>query len=95
MSSSSHSRVAAVLGAVLLACVAAPASALGSGASTLATPLSARVLNAPNPVLGADNRMHLAYELELSDLFPFRVTVSGVQAQANGRRSGCRSPARA
>jgi len=77
-------------GVVLGLCVLAPAAALGGSGVDVATPLSARVLNAPNPVLGADNRMHLAYELELSDLFPVSVKVSSVQALANGKAIGAR-----
>jgi hypothetical protein len=72
---------------VVVGCVLAPAGALGS-AGVVGTPLIARVLNAPNPVLGADNRMHLAYELELSDLFPVSVKLSRVQALADGKPIG-------
>lgn len=54
----------------------------------MATPLAARVLDAPNPVLGADNRMHLVYEIQLSDLFPLSVKLNSVQAFANRRPIG-------
>jgi hypothetical protein len=79
---------AIVVGVLVLSAAAAPATALGKGPTEVAVPLSARVLNVPNPVLGADNRMHLAYELELSDLYPFSVTLRGVQAEADGRPIG-------
>jgi len=52
------------------------------------TPLSARVLHAPEPVRGGDGREHLVYELVLSNAsaFPPRaVTVRKVVAEAGGK----------
>jgi hypothetical protein len=52
------------------------------------TPLSARVLHAPEPVRGGDGREHLVYELVLSNesAFPPRaVTVRKVVATAGGK----------
>ncbi|MGH2940750.1 MAG: hypothetical protein ACRDPE_21825, partial [Solirubrobacterales bacterium] len=52
------------------------------------TPLSARVLHAPEPVRGGDGLEHLVYELVVSNdaLFPPRaVTVRKVIATAAGR----------
>ncbi|MBS1678070.1 MAG: M23 family metallopeptidase [Actinobacteria bacterium] len=52
------------------------------------TPLSARVLHAPEPVRGGDGREHLVYELVLSNdsVFPPRaVTVRKVVATAEGK----------
>ena len=68
---------------------AAPGSAVAASvASDHFTPLSARVLHAPEPVRGGDGREHLAYELVLTDnsAFPPRpVTVRKVIATAGGK----------
>jgi len=77
----------------VLALLAVAATAPGSadaapGAGDNFTPLSARVLHAPEPVRGGDGREHLAYELVLTNnsAFPPRpVTVREVIAKAGGR----------
>ena len=64
----------------------APASA--SATTDNFTPLSARVLHAPEPVRGGDGREHLAYELVLTNnsVFPPRpVVVRKVIATAGGK----------
>ena len=50
------------------------------------TIVTGAVLNAPNPVLGADNRRHLAYELRLQNSGSFPVALSRLDAL--DRRSG-------
>ena len=50
------------------------------------TIVTGAVLDAPNPVLGADNRRHLAYEVRLQNGAPFPVTLRRLDAL--DRRSG-------
>jgi hypothetical protein len=42
------------------------------------SPIEARTLKAPHPVLGADDRLHLAYELSLVNSSPLLVTVEKI-----------------
>ncbi|MBS1893119.1 MAG: hypothetical protein JST59_17615, partial [Actinobacteria bacterium] len=75
--------VALVVAALLSTWIASPAAA-----EDHFTPLSARVLHAPEPVRGGDGREHLVYELVVSNesAFPPRaVTVREVVATAGGR----------
>ncbi|MBS1886827.1 MAG: M23 family metallopeptidase [Actinobacteria bacterium] len=68
-----------------LALIAAPGRAI---AADHFTPLSARVLHAPEPVRGGDGRMHLAYELVLANdsaFPPGPVTVRRIIARAAGK----------
>jgi hypothetical protein len=78
---------AGVLSAVLVAVGAvAPASATSSApaggsaapphVSEAFTLVVGTVLAPPNAVLGADNRRHLAYELQLLNVAPFPVTLN-------------------
>src|SRR5690242_14176630 len=50
------------------------------------TIVTGAVLNAPNPVLGADNRRHLAYEVRLQNSGSFPVALRRLDAL--DRRSG-------
>lgn len=45
------------------------------------SPIEAFVLNSPRPVLGADDRVHLAYELSLVNRSPLMVTVDRISVQ--------------
>jgi hypothetical protein len=80
-------------GARALAGLALALGALGIAAGPAAaedhfTPLSARVLHAPEPVRGGDGREHLVYELVVSNesAFPPRpITVRKVVATAGGK----------
>ena len=85
-------RVAAVLiagVAVLAGCTAAPAATPAPSipepaAAEQFTPLLASVLNPPIPVPTTDGRVHLAYELLLSNVLSQAVTVESVTAEADG-----------
>jgi murein DD-endopeptidase MepM/ murein hydrolase activator NlpD len=57
---------------------AASAQSLKSG--QILSSLSVRPLSPPNPVLGTDNRVHLAYELMVSNPGQFFVTLDKVEA---------------
>jgi hypothetical protein len=73
--------------AIALSALAAAAPGAGAAEDHF-TPLAARVLHAPEPVRGGDGRMHLAYELVVSNdsAFPPRpVTVRKVVAEAGGK----------
>jgi hypothetical protein len=70
-----------LLGAALLAPL--QAAARPDAAATL-TPLAMTVLNPPVPVLGADGRKHLAYEITIANQSRVDVTIDRVQARAGG-----------
>jgi hypothetical protein len=75
--------------AALLSTLAVLATAPVAGAATADhfTPVAARVLHAPEPVLGSDGRRHVEYELILTDdsFPPATETVKSIQATAGGR----------
>lgn len=48
------------------------------------TPVVVSALAAPIPVLGTDERIHLAYELQLTNGSPSKVTVRSIEASASG-----------
>jgi hypothetical protein len=77
-------KISILLGALLAVALIAPGSA---AAEDHFTPLTARVLHAPEPVRGGDGREHLAYELVLTNnsIFPpHPVRVRKVIATAGG-----------
>lgn len=78
--------------ALVLTVVAAAALSLPppAAASALVTPIAVTVLNRPNPVLGADRRHHLVYELKVANLSSDAVTVDSVEARAGGKPFGAR-----
>ena len=81
----------------LLAALAAGAllAPLASAApQEVLTPVIARVIATPEAVLADDNRQHLAYELELANRAPSKITVRSIQALAGGKVVGSLSGAR-
>jgi hypothetical protein len=76
------SAVLVAVGAVAPASASSPAPVGGSAAppnlNEAFTVLVGTVLAPPNPVLGADNRRHLAYELQLLNVAPFPVTLTRI-----------------
>jgi hypothetical protein len=78
----------AVAAAGSLACLIVAAPLASADRALVASPIALRVLNAPSPVVGADNRVHLVYELEISNLFPAAVILRRVQALASGKPIG-------
>jgi hypothetical protein len=52
------------------------------------TPVIARVIATPEAVLADDNRQHLAYELELANRAPSKITVRSIEALAGGKVVG-------
>lgn len=80
-----RANISILLGALVALALITPGSA---AAADNFTPLSARVLHAPEPVRGGDGREHLAYELVLTNnsAFPPRpVVVRKVVAKAGGK----------
>lgn len=62
---------------------AAPASPSPTG-QTVATPVLGRVLAAPVPVPASDGKVHLAYELQLTNTLDQDVTLTSVDVRAGG-----------
>ena len=84
-----RSAVAVVLASVLTLALAGSAAA-GPDSRAQIVPLGMSVANAPNPVLGADGRNHLAYEITIVNQSQGEVTLQSVQARAGGRPIGAR-----
>jgi hypothetical protein len=57
-------------------------------AEAVLTPLGMEIENAPNPVLGADDKYHLAYEMTIVNQTPSQVTIDRVQPRAGGEPFG-------
>lgn len=68
---------------VLSGCLA---SSIGAAAPVQLSPLTMRIERAPVPVLGADGRMHLVYELTVANLTDARVTIDRLDVR--DRRGG-------
>jgi hypothetical protein len=65
------------------------AAARGAGdATAVISPLGFYVAHPPDPVLGGDGRMHLAYEIRIANQTDLEVTLESVQATANGKPIG-------
>ncbi len=77
-----------VLIGLFLAFIAAPASARAEtvGAEEVVSPLVATPIASPNPVLGSDAKIHLAYEIVLMSMASGKVTIEKVETldAANG-----------
>jgi hypothetical protein len=80
-----------VIAALILLLIAAVRAGDGAasqpdpGPDVALTPLVASALAVPQPVAGADNRVHLAYELLLLNVSPFTVRVDSVATLDAGR----------
>lgn len=68
--------------AIALVLTGAPAGALPN-AQTVLTPITTSVLAPPQPVVGADGKTHLVYELIIQNQSSARVTVQSVEALNN------------
>jgi murein DD-endopeptidase MepM/ murein hydrolase activator NlpD len=67
--------------AAAVAClIAAPLAAQTLKPDEVLSSISARTISAPNPVLGADGRVHLAYELMVDNPSHFFITLDKVEA---------------
>jgi hypothetical protein len=79
-----------VAGAIAALATLAPVAAThGAGDATpVLSPIGMEVANAPDPVLGGDGRMHLAYEIRIANQSALEVTLDSVQALAKGKPIG-------
>ena len=89
-------RFSAIASTLLVALAAAALSAPFAAAAPkeVLTPVIARVIATPEAVLADDNRQHLAYELELANRAPQKITVRSIQALAGGKVVGSLAGAR-
>lgn len=72
--------IAALL--LLLAAVVPGTSSARPDSKAELSPVAFDVLDRPQPVLGADGRMHLSYEIEAVNQTPTTVTIERIQARA-------------
>ncbi|WP_313888611.1 hypothetical protein [Mycolicibacterium sp. CBMA 226] len=105
MARASRLTAALLLTAVLAACTPAPKSAQSSSPPTtsagaessgepIVTPVLADVVAAPVPVPATDGRVHLAYELLLTNTSPEPVSVDSIAVMGRpGRCCNCPAPA--
>jgi murein DD-endopeptidase MepM/ murein hydrolase activator NlpD len=56
-----------------------------SGGTSVFTPVAASVLRAPIPVPATDGRVHLAYELQISNILASPATINAVEVVGDGR----------
>jgi hypothetical protein len=89
MSAGPRGTVAVVLSSLVMLALAGPAAA-GPDPKAQIVPLGMSIANAPNPVLGADGRNHLAYEITIVNQTQGEVTIESVQARSRGRAIGAR-----
>lgn len=73
---------------VALAFLAAPASAIRPDGKAVLSPVAFEVVNRPSPVMGADNRRHMVYELLAVNQSPLDVDVLRIAPRAQGNRLG-------
>ena len=74
--------------ALLTALMVTSPAAAGPDEEAIIVPLGMTIENRPNPVLGADGKNHLAYEITIVNQTPSEVTIGRVQARAGGRPLG-------
>ena len=79
-----------VLLVLLLTPAGASAAATGPDRQAQIVPLGMSIEHAPHPVLGADRRNHLAYEITIVNQTEGEVTIQSVQARSGGRPIGSR-----
>jgi hypothetical protein len=82
--------VSLVAAALSVGTLSASSPAVAGDDNEVVTPISVAALNPPDPVLGADNRNHLVYELKVANLGSNEVTLDSVQARAGGKPFGAR-----
>ena len=73
-------RIASVVAALLLGVVAVPGIGQSLLKNEILSSITVRPLAAPNPVLTADNRVHLVYELAFANSSPMFIEISKVEA---------------
>jgi hypothetical protein len=71
-----------------LAAIASPASAVRPDSQAVLSPVDFEILNQPVPVMGADNRRHLVYEIQAVNQSGMDVEVRKIAPRAQGNRLG-------
>ncbi len=71
-----------------LSAVASPASAVRPDSKAVLSPVDFQVLNRPAPVLGADGRRHMVYEIQAVNQSGMDVEIRKVAPRAQGNRLG-------
>lgn len=80
--------VALAASVLILVAVASPATAVRPDNKAVLSPVAFEVQNRPSPVLGADNRRHMVYELVAINQSPLDVDVLRIAPRAQGNRLG-------
>lgn len=80
--------VSLVASALTLVVIASPASAVRPDSQAVLSPVAFEVQNRPSPVLGADNRRHMVYELVAINQSPLDVDILRIAPRAQGNRLG-------
>lgn len=68
----------------------APVAFAGSDKNAVISPIGMSIENAPQPVLGTDNRYHLAYEITIVNQAPKPTVINSVQARSGGKAIGAK-----
>jgi hypothetical protein len=71
-----------------LVAVATPASAIRPDSQAFLSPVDFQILNRPAPVMGADNRRHMVYEIQAVNQSGMDVEIRKVAPRAQGNRLG-------
>jgi len=77
-----------LLGLSVLALSASPASAVRPDSSAVLSPVAFQILNRPSPVMGADNRNHMVYEIQAVNQSALGVEIRKIAPRAQGNRLG-------
>lgn len=71
-----------------LTAIVAPASAVRPDSSAVLSPVAFEIINRPTPVMGADNRQHMVYELLVVNQSQLEIDIRKVAPRAQGNRLG-------
>ncbi len=77
-----------LIGCAAMALVASPSSAIRPDSEAVLSPVDFQIVNRPAPVPGADNRMHLVYEIQAVNQSSREVEIRKVAPRAQGNRLG-------
>lgn len=80
--------VIVVAAALLVSLLTPSASSARPDREAVLSPIAFEVLDAPQPVLASDGRMHLAYEIQAVNQSSRAISVIRIQARAQGARIG-------
>jgi hypothetical protein len=73
---------------LIVPCSSRPALAdQSSKVEDVVAPLVAMPIASPNPVLGADDKIHLAYELVVMNVAPYGITLKTIETKSFASRA--------